>query len=224
LLQHGGSSRRRRLPGEGGGGEAGDVVCDGTTVSYGAQFGPFPPTACGEYKVSKWRLICRVQPVGLMAFVWAVCVRVGKGATERGVYITTKTSKEKRRALGRNAVVLGKRQMSRQGGHDSNRQIYGLRVQPINWASTVWPPLVVATMFGVLFFHAVQCRAVPCCAGRPPCYCCAHHKTWAYSSSIQQYQHNSQRMPRCCSIPHCRRPSAAAATASCMECDLDICC
>jgi hypothetical protein len=61
LLQHGGGSRRRRLPGEGGGGEAGDIVCDGTTVSYGAQFGPFPPAACGEYKVRQDAM----QSVGL---------------------------------------------------------------------------------------------------------------------------------------------------------------
>jgi hypothetical protein len=50
LLQ---GSSRRRLPGEYGGGEASDVVCDSTTLSYTAQIGPLGPKACGQYKVGE---------------------------------------------------------------------------------------------------------------------------------------------------------------------------
>jgi hypothetical protein len=51
LLQAG--SSRRRLPGEYGGGEASDVVCDSTTLSYTAQIGPLGPQACGQYNVGE---------------------------------------------------------------------------------------------------------------------------------------------------------------------------
>jgi hypothetical protein len=41
-----------RLPGEAGGGAAGDVICDTRTITYSSTFGPLAPGACGTYTVS----------------------------------------------------------------------------------------------------------------------------------------------------------------------------